>query len=333
MKQVKICILGCGGFNRYAHGPSYCLIRKRHPEIEYAACCDLDPERAESYAKQFNIPRFYTDWREMAAAEKPDGICMMMPVALTCKIACEVLDAGIPLMMEKPPGRNRAEITAIMESSRRSNTPAMVALNRRYSPLLNQMLNIWKNEAAAEPIEHVRCDFYRPERLDDDFSTTAIHGIDALRYISGGAYRSADFVYQKLNRPKEAYNIYMNASFNNGAHGFIGFLPSTGVRFERYTLATRSWTLIANTVPPQAGADAPGKIEVFYKGDKLRDEAPLEHPYSGNEIYLSGYYGENMAFAERLASVFPDDDDLQMSLDAVELADCVRNRKSHWERG
>lgn len=333
MNKIKICILGCGGFNSYAHGPSCRLVRDLHPDVEYPACCDLDPERAEKYAARFGIPRFYTDWREMADKENPHGICMITPVSLTSKLACEVLNYGIPLMMEKPPGRNREEIMAIVETSRRTGVPAMVALNRRYSPLLNQMLDIWKNEAACEPVEHVRCDFYRPERLDDDFSTTAIHGIDALRHISGGSFCSADFVYQKLNRPKSAYNIYMNAVFDNGAYGFISFLPSTGVRFERYTLSTRNWTLIANTVPPQGGADVPGKIEVFCKGNKLRDEAPKAHPFSGIEIYLGGYYSENESFAQRLKNGFPDDNDLLMSLDAVELADCVRKQKTHWERG
>ena len=60
---------------------------------------------------------------------------------------------------------------------------------------------------------------------------------------------------------------------------------------------------------------------------------PKAHPFSGIEIYLGGYYSENESFAQRLKNGFPDDNDLLMSLEAVELADCVRNQKTHGERG
>ena len=70
--KTKICIIGCGNFARSAHGPSYNLIRQADSEVEYAACADMAAEKAASYAAAFGLPRHYTDWREMAAAEKPE---------------------------------------------------------------------------------------------------------------------------------------------------------------------------------------------------------------------------------------------------------------------
>ena len=84
-----------------------------------------------------------------------------------------------------------------------------------------------------KPVEHVRCDFYRSERMDADFSTTRIHGIDAIRHLAGGTYQEAQFCYQDLQREKPTCNIYMNARFDNGVFGVVSFIPSTGALFER----------------------------------------------------------------------------------------------------
>ena len=362
--KTKICVIGCGNFARRAHGPSYNLIRQVDSEVEYAACADMSAEKAASYAAAFGLPRHYSDWREMAAAEKPDGICVLTGVKDTARTANEVLSAGIPVLMEKPPGRNRAEIEQNMRllantlesfrvgvsgisyacgptvtryeitplaASKSTGTPAMVAFNRRYSPILTQMLAILENEC-REPVEHVRCDFYRCERLDADFSTTSIHGIDALRHISGGRYVDARLDYQPLRRESPAANIFVNAHFDNGAYGVISFVPSSGATFERYTLNTRHWTLIAHTVPPGGGSEPPGKIEVFHNNFHLRDEAPSPSEFNQEAVYLAGYYGENAAFVERLRHGFPAVNDLEVSLDAVELADCIRNRRNDWAR-
>ena len=328
---TKICIIGCGRFARYAHGPSYNFIRQNDSDVEYAACADMSAEKAASFAADFAIPRNYSDWREMARIEKPDGICVLTGVQDTARTASEVLTEGIPVMMEKPPGRNRAEIEQIIAAAKATDTPAMVAFNRRYSPLITQMMSILDNEC-REPIEHVRCDFYRCERLDADFSTTSIHGIDAIRHISRGRYTEARFDYQTLQRESPAVNIFMNARFDNGVYGLVSFIPSSGATFERYTLNTRHWTLIAHTVPPSGGSEPPGMIEVFHNNFHLRDEAPLPSKLNKEEVYLSGYYGENAAFIERLRDGFPKINDLEMSLDAVELADCIRQRAQKWER-
>ena len=127
-KKVKICVLGTGSFARAVHGPSYNYLRNEDPDVEYAAVADLDGEKAAAFAAMFNIPRSYSDWREMAEKEKPDGICVLTGVAATSRTAGEVLLEGIPVMMEKPPGRNREEILALIDAAKKGNAPAMVTM-------------------------------------------------------------------------------------------------------------------------------------------------------------------------------------------------------------
>lgn len=331
MKKLKLCLVGAGNFARYAHGASLNLLKENDPDLELTAVADLDAEKAKDFARTFNFCRAYTNWREMVETEHPDGISILTGVAATAVTACDILAAGYPVMIEKPPGRNRKEILAIQENSRRSGVPTMVALNRRYSPLLNQLLQLVHTEC-GEPIEFVGVEFCRFERLDDDFSTTSIHGIDTIRFLAGTPFVRVELRYQPLVREKNVWNIELDCRFQNGVAGHISFRPSTGAACERYTISTRHWMFVAKTVIPGGGSDRPGEIEIFHNGALLRKEAPTPCRLNGNDLYLSGYYGENATFIRRLREGFPCDNDLEVTLDAVEIADALRNHQANWEK-
>lgn len=231
----------------------------------------------------------------------PTAWSWLTPVTATAAVGSAVLAAGYPAMLEKPPGRNRAEITALIRASQQGNAPAMVAFNRRCSPLLTRGMELLKQEAPKEKLEHIRCDFYRSERFDADFSTTAVHGIDAVRHLSGSRYARVDFHYQELERDAgQICNFFLTGTMTGGCSVQLSFCPSTGAALERFTLNTRSLTVSVESVPPGGGCDFPGRIFVYRGGKLLRIEAPPAHEFDREEFYLAGYYQENCRFIERL---------------------------------
>src|ERR1051326_2058162 len=106
--SFTICTIGCGGMSTRAHGPSYARYAATHPETTLAACCDLDAGRAETFRARFGFERCYTDIVTMLETEQPDVVCLVAPVELTCDLACLILERGLPLLMEKPPGQTVA---------------------------------------------------------------------------------------------------------------------------------------------------------------------------------------------------------------------------------
>jgi predicted dehydrogenase len=42
--------------------------------VEVIAVCDINRERAENYAKQYNIPNVYTDYNEMLKMKEIDVV-------------------------------------------------------------------------------------------------------------------------------------------------------------------------------------------------------------------------------------------------------------------
>ena len=53
--MFKICVLGCGSVATSGHGPSLQRYAAEHPDVVLAGCCDLNPERAETYRQTFGF--------------------------------------------------------------------------------------------------------------------------------------------------------------------------------------------------------------------------------------------------------------------------------------
>ena len=72
--------------------------------------------------------------------------------------------------------------------------PHQVAFNRRYTPLVVEL----KRRLAGATIQHIDCQFYRVGRTGSDFTTTAIHGIDTVRFLAGCDLRCWSFLSGRL---------------------------------------------------------------------------------------------------------------------------------------
>jgi predicted dehydrogenase len=209
--SFRICIVGCGSMSQSGHGPSLAKYAASHPDTELAACCDLDEAKAAGYRKRFGFARHYTDMTAMLKTEKPDAVCLIAPVNLTCGLSCHIMEMGFPLLMEKPPGMNVAETDRMIAVAERRGVPNQVAFNRRYTPLVRELKRRLTAQFRPDEIQHLRYDFTRIGRKDADFSTTAIHGIDTVRFLAGSDYRHVRCRYQALPQfGATVANIFMD---------------------------------------------------------------------------------------------------------------------------
>ena len=123
--------MACGG-----HGPSFKKYVENYPDTVLAACCDIDADREESFKDQFGFEKAYTDYVLMLNEIKPDAVSLISPVDKTVDMAAEILKMGYPLILEKPPGRNKEETQKLIDAAKGSGVAVRVAFNRRYTPLL-----------------------------------------------------------------------------------------------------------------------------------------------------------------------------------------------------
>jgi predicted dehydrogenase len=107
---MKLCQVGCGEHARVAHGPSQARCVRERPGRVVAGCCDVDASRAESFRREFGYARAFADVVTMIETERPDAVVVVVPVERTVAVAPLVLERGLPLLLEKPPGKTVAEV-------------------------------------------------------------------------------------------------------------------------------------------------------------------------------------------------------------------------------
>lgn len=124
--RVRVAIVGVGMGSYHAHGYS------KLPNVEIAAFCDIDTERAEKVAARFGVKRIYSDYEAMLAEEKLDAVSVCTPNALHGPVAVAALNAGCHVLCEKPLSVNAVEGAKIVEAARKAKGKFMIGMNNRF---------------------------------------------------------------------------------------------------------------------------------------------------------------------------------------------------------
>jgi predicted dehydrogenase len=154
----------------------------------------------------------------------------VMPMEKIGEVGIKLLQRGIPCVIEKPLGTSLSAIERLARVARETQTPHMVSVNRRFMPFLNQARS-WMNERG--PLRYLRATQVRHQRSESDFIwSTAIHAIDALRYIAG----DVDEFDVTVSRAGEATWYVISLRFESGTIGQVEIIPTAGMVEESYEL-------------------------------------------------------------------------------------------------
>ena len=323
----KIAVIGCGAIAFSHHGPAYQKYAAENPDTELTACCDLEEDRAQRFREQFGFQYACRDWQRMLDETRPDAVCLNVLPAQTASLTNQILRLGIPILLEKPPGMNRAEVDNMIRCAQETGTPNQVAFNRRYMPLLVHLRGMLAERFAPTEIHHIHYDFCRIGRTDADFSTTAIHGIDAARFIAGSDYTEVRLDYRYLPEfgPHVA-NIFMYCTFRSGATAQLNFCPVSGLVIERAEVHALGNTFFLHT-PIWKGFDYPGLLLHVHNGQVAGQITGPELSGSLEDYVLNGFFQEDAAFFEDIRYGRKPANDIASGKQSVEIAQAVRERR------
>jgi predicted dehydrogenase len=228
--MIRLALAGCGEHSRSSHAAPLARYAAQHPgEIELVAACDLDAQKAAEFCRSFAFLRPYTDLDQMLDSEKPDACVCIMPIEQIVERGIELLQRGIPCVIEKPLGGSLADAEKLNRVAQETQTPHMVSVNRRFMPYLNQARS-WMKDLGA--IRYLRAAQIRHARDEEDFIwSTAIHVLDALRYVVGEIER---YDAKALASEATARWYDISVAFANVATGHIEILPTAGMVEESY---------------------------------------------------------------------------------------------------
>ena len=287
--MIRLALIGCGEHSESGHAIPLARYKAAHPaEIELTAACDLNLERAQLFCHQYGFTNAYRNVDEMLARHNLDGCIAVVPVERISELGIKLLGLRIPCVVEKPLGASLAEAKALLDSARATRTMSMVSVNRRFMPFLNRALE-WTRTAGS--LRYVRCVMTRQERREPEFLwATAVHAVDALRYIAG---KVVDAKIRALGHAKGAAEWYaIDLSFENGISGSLDVLPTAGMLEETYELIGEGFrALVTCPFGPQRG------LHCFRENRLALVETASE---SMPEDVLNGCYDEAAEFVRAL---------------------------------
>jgi predicted dehydrogenase len=265
---MKLCMIGCGSFARQFHGPAQQRCAALEPDLELTACCDVDAGRAREFAGAFGYARHCTDLLAMLTAERPDAVVLAVPPEITCAAASLLLARGFPLLLEKPPGISRTELAKLIEAAAKGRARAQVGFNRRYMPVMRQARKILDGAFASTPVRRIDYEMVRFDRWDRDFSTTAVHAIDTVRFLAGSPFRTARLDYQPLaGEGREAPGVTIELECVSVTRVRVEIQPVAGCNSESVKLHALGQSLMIR-IPYPGKYMGDGRLE-HWRGDEL----------------------------------------------------------------
>ena len=99
LEKVKWGFIGCGEVTEKKSGPAFSMIRNS----EVVAVMSRKAEKAESYARRNNIPRWYTDAQLLIGDEDVNAVYIATPPSSHATFAIMAMKAGKPVSSLLPP--------------------------------------------------------------------------------------------------------------------------------------------------------------------------------------------------------------------------------------
>ncbi|TIP28020.1 MAG: Gfo/Idh/MocA family oxidoreductase [Mesorhizobium sp.] len=195
---MKIVLAGSSHWHAEMH-----LDAARFCGAEIAGIWDEDAQHARAFATRQHLP-FITDFAKILSSP-PDAILLMGHPSTVPARARTVIEAGIPLILEKPAASSTAALAALSELARQHQTFVSVPLPNRFGPAATAFERL-RSQGRAGAVAH--CQFRLvngpPQRYAADgvawvvdpaiggggaLRNLGIHGVDAALGLATGALR------------------------------------------------------------------------------------------------------------------------------------------------
>lgn len=99
-EPVRIGIVGCGSVMR-PYMAQVAMLRAQGL-VEVVAACDVVESRRQVMREQYNVPRFFTDYRDLVGAEDVDLVLVLTSMSEHGRVTRAALEAGKHVLVEKP---------------------------------------------------------------------------------------------------------------------------------------------------------------------------------------------------------------------------------------
>jgi len=259
VNELRIAIAGAGQIGR---------VHQRH--IAQRSDCRLvafvDPAPA---TRDLGVP-LYADLATMLREERPDGVILATPNALHVAGAVECLQAGVPVLVEKPVASTVESALELLHVQQRTGVAALVGHHRRHSAYLQSARALIADGQLGRLVAvNGTTLFHKPDRYFTDgpwrtqpgggpILINLVHDIDCLRALAGDIVEVQAFASNARRGFAVEDTAAIALRFANGALGTLIVSDSAA--------APNSWEQTSGEDP--AFARYPGQGCYLVAGDR-----------------------------------------------------------------
>jgi predicted dehydrogenase len=190
---LRVGVVGVGFF-----GQHHARLLSGLSGVQLVAVADIDLSRARDIAAQYGGSP-YADARDVLAAGV-DAVTIAAPTALHAEVATPFVEAGIPVLIEKPITASLAEADRLLAAADRRGTPVAVGHTERFNPAVTAAMPL-----VGQPrfVEIHRLGTFPDRSLDVDvIFDLMIHDLDLLLRIVGSKVVSIDAIGVNVLTPR-----------------------------------------------------------------------------------------------------------------------------------
>lgn len=230
--KIKLACIGAGYFARF-HLEAW----QRIPEVDLVALCDTDPDKAQSLADQYNIPRIYTRVDQLLETEALDVVDIIAPPETHYSICTAIAIRGIHIICQKPLAPTLEEATKMVAFTGQQGIHFVVHENYRFQPWHRKIKDLITQGEIGDQLHSLYFQMRMGDGWQDDaylnrqpyFRTlprlliyeTGIHFIDTFRFLAGEV-KSVYASLRKLNQSIAGEDCGLVCfDFENGAKGVL----------------------------------------------------------------------------------------------------------------
>jgi predicted dehydrogenase len=285
---IRIAAIGVSHWHA-VHDAAYLRHLTAMPDVALVGVQDSDAGIVKKRAAEAGNPPTFTDYHQMLAETRPDFVLALGRHREMAKIAHDLLDRGLPFLMEKPMGISGDEVQSVADKVVRLKAYAAVPLFQRYQPFAVRARQL-QAEGRFGPISHIYVRINRPaparypawdspwmldpaEAGGGCLRNLGPHGLDMFLYLTG---EEAQVTGAQISRRAHGKRVEDYASvLLRSSSGILGTIevgngfPRVGTDGE-WKIAGRDAILtVKDGVMKLATAD----------GDEITQGTEIEAPY------------------------------------------------------
>ena len=270
--RLKVALIGAGGWGRH-----HARIFAARPDVDFCAVVGRTKEKTEARAAEFGT-RAYTDINEMLASEEPDLVSLSLPNQGHFAATLQVIQAGYPLLVEKPLVFDLGEADILLAEAAQRNLFFGINFNHRYAIPVQKA----KEAIGAGRLGEIMFATWRfggEGRQSHPYANlieTQCHGFDMMEWLCG-PIRSLSA--EMTNKTGQGYStMAISLGFASGAVGsLVGSYDSSYAYHDTHRVevnGTKGRVLINDTVRrfsfQSAGSDTAEVWQAGYFNDDDR---------------------------------------------------------------